>query len=186
MSQLGRAEQVSRYPGAAGVGPGDYYLCTVHRAENTDAPERLTGILSGLSRLNKPVVFPVHPRTRKVINASHARLKSHIQLIDPVGYLDMVILAGSARLLLTDSGGLQEEATYFRTPCLTLRPNTERPITLTVGSNRLSNIERLSSDFEDLLSGPERKGETPPLWDGHTARRTLECLLAVSGWRDLI
>ena len=80
--------------------------------------------------------------------------------------------------MLTDSGGLQEEATYFRTPCLTLRPNTERPVTVTAGSNRLTKFDRLTADIDEFLSGPERKGQVPPLWDGKTAQRTLDCLLA--------
>ena len=82
--------------------------------------------------------------------------------------------------ILTDSGGLQEEATYFRTPCLTLRPNTERPVTVRLGSKRLTDVQRLRADVERALSGPERLGEVPPLWDGRTAQRTLDCLLAAS------
>ena len=82
--------------------------------------------------------------------------------------------------MLTDSGGLQEEATYFRTPCLTLRSNTERPVTVTIGSNRLTNLERLPSDLNESLNGPERKGQVPPLWDGHTAKRSLDQILAAS------
>ena len=83
-----------------------------------------------------------------------------------------------ARLLLTDSGGLQEESTYFRTPCLTLRPNTERPVTVTVGSNRLTTLGGFMADALQALSGPERLGQIPPLWDGHAAERTIDHLLA--------
>jgi UDP-N-acetylglucosamine 2-epimerase (non-hydrolysing) len=83
--------------------------------------------------------------------------------------------------VLTDSGGLQEEATYFKTPCLTLRPNTERPITVTLGSNRLTNLERLQNDINEVLNGPDRIGQIPPLWDGHTAERVLNDIFSASG-----
>jgi UDP-N-acetylglucosamine 2-epimerase (non-hydrolysing) len=86
-------------------------------------------------------------------------------------------LAENARFVLTDSGGLQEEATFFRTPCLTLRPNTERPITVTIGSNRLTTTEALRSDIATLLSRPVKFGEIPPLWDGHTGERIVQVLL---------
>jgi UDP-N-acetylglucosamine 2-epimerase (non-hydrolysing) len=99
------------------------------------------------------------------------------RLADPIGYYDSVCLAENARLVLTDSGGLQEEATWFQTPCLTLRPNTERPVTITLGSNRLTALPRLSSDLAECLDGPVRRGAVPPLWDGKTASRILDALL---------
>jgi UDP-N-acetylglucosamine 2-epimerase (non-hydrolysing) len=105
---------------------------------------------------------------------------SRLLLFEPIGYHDSLCLTENARLVLTDSGGLQEEATFFRTPCLTLRPNTERPITITLGSNRLTKLEHLMDDVNDALNGPERKGQAPPLWDGRTAERTLRHLLAAS------
>ena len=104
--------------------------------------------------------------------------KSNLHVVEPVGYHDSLCLTENARLVLTDSGGLQEESTYFRTPCLTLRPNTERPVTLTLGSNRLTAIERLQTDFQAALSGPSRAGAIPPLWDGRTASRIIEKLVA--------
>jgi len=100
-----------------------------------------------------------------------------VRLLEPLGYLDSLNLTRHARFLLTDSGGLQEESTYFRTPCLTLRPNTERPITIRVGSNRLTTIETLRDDIAALLAGPARLGETPPLWDGRAAERIVTELL---------
>jgi UDP-N-acetylglucosamine 2-epimerase (non-hydrolysing) len=108
------------------------------------------------------------------------RSDSRLRLLEPIGYHDSLCLTESARLVLTDSGGLQEEATFFRTPCLTLRPNTERPITITLGSNRLTKLECLIDDIYEALNGPERKGHVPPLWDGRTAERTLRHLLAAS------
>ena len=100
------------------------------------------------------------------------------RLVDPVGYHDSVCLTKNARLVLTDSGGLQEEATFFHTPCLTLRPNTERPVTVTIGSNRLTNVAALPADIGQLLAAQSRLGQIPPLWDGHTATRIVNTLLA--------
>jgi len=99
-------------------------------------------------------------------------------ILDPVGYHDSLCLTENARLVLTDSGGLQEESTYFQTPCLTLRPNTERPITIKIGSNQLTDPNRLLVDIEQALGGPECRGKIPPLWDGEAAKRTLDVLAA--------
>jgi len=101
-----------------------------------------------------------------------------MRLVDPLGYHDSLCLCESARFVLTDSGGLQEEATFFRTPCLTLRPNTERPVTVALGSNRLTSVERLRDDYEELMARNTRLGEVPPLGDGKTATRIIEALNA--------
>lgn len=114
-----------------------YLLATVHRSENTDDPERLSRILDSFHSLAEPLVFPLHPRTRKVIAGSGYRIGPQIRLIDPVGYLDMVTLAGSARLILTDSGGLQKEAYWLGVPCVTLREETEWVETVEAGWNTL-------------------------------------------------
>jgi UDP-N-acetylglucosamine 2-epimerase (non-hydrolysing) len=108
------------------------------------------------------------------------RPDGRLLLLEPLGYHASLCLAENARVVLTDSGGLQEEATFFRTPCLTLRPNTERPITITLGSNRLTTLPRLRDDIQAVLAGPERLGQVPPLWDGHTAERTLDEILRAS------
>jgi UDP-N-acetylglucosamine 2-epimerase len=123
--------------GRLGLTKGDYLLLTVHRSENTDDPARLRGILDALDQIDQRIVFPVHPRARKVISGLDVQLGSHVALIDPVGYLDMVTLAESARLILTDSGGLQKEAYWLETPCITLRGETEWVETVEAGWNRL-------------------------------------------------
>ncbi len=164
--------------------PGRFVFVTLHRPANVDGRASLTAIMAEVERLARrmPVVFPIHPRTRKMLG-EFGIVPSQgqgLRLIEPVGYHDSLCLTENARLVLTDSGGLQEEATFFRTPCLTLRPNTERPVTVTLGSNRLTNLDRLAKDVDEFLGGPERKGQTPPLWDGRTAERTLEQILAAS------
>jgi UDP-N-acetylglucosamine 2-epimerase (non-hydrolysing) len=164
----------------AGVTPGQFAYVTLHRPANVDSRDSLGAIMRELTRLAQrlPVVFPMHPRTRKMLaeygitGAGDGALK----IIEPVGYHDSLCLTENARLVLTDSGGLQEESTWFRTPCLTLRPNTERPVTVTLGSNRLTTVERLRADFEAALNGAAKTGTIPPLWDGQTAARILAVL----------
>ena len=114
-----------------------YLLATVHRTENTGDATRLRSILTAFDALNEPVIFPVHPRTRKAINALGHSLAPHVQLIEPVGYLDMVMLEQSARMILTDSGGIQKEAYWLGVPCVTLRDETEWVETVQVGWNIL-------------------------------------------------
>ena len=161
-----------------------FVYVTLHRPSNVDNEASLGAIMAELGRLARqmPVVFPMHPRTRKMCEAFDIPLDGNgaLKILEPIGYHDSISLTENAQLVLTDSGGLQEETTYFRTPCLTLRPNTERPITVTMGSNRLTTIEQLSGDAETILSGPAQIGQVPELWDGHTAERTLEHLLAAS------
>jgi len=167
-----------------GVEPGRFVFVTLHRPSNVDNHDSLTAIMLELERLaaKLPVIFPIHPRTRKMLGEfgiTPAQGRG-LHLVEPVGYHDSLCLTENARLVFTDSGGLQEESTYFRTPCLTLRPNTERPVTVTFGSNRLTNLSRLAGDVDECLSGPARRGQVPPLWDGRAAVRTLEEILAAS------
>ena len=103
-----------------------------------------------------------------------------LKILDPIGYHDSLCLAENARFVLTDSGGLQEETTFFRTPCLTLRPNTERPVTITLGSNRLTSLFNLRNDIQQVLQAEERIGTVPPLWDGRVAERTVGQIMAAS------
>jgi UDP-N-acetylglucosamine 2-epimerase (non-hydrolysing) len=122
----------------------------------------------------------MHPRTRKMCEQFGICLNGNpnLKILEPIGYNDSLNLTENARLVITDSGGLQEESTYFRTPCLTLRPNTERPITITHGSNRLTALPKLRSDIAQSLQGEERGGTMPPLWDGHASKRALEQILS--------
>ena len=167
-----------------GVEPGRFIYVTLHRPANVDDRDGLSTLMAGLGDVSRrlPVVFPVHPRTRKMMAefGLAPRPGDRLVLGEPLGYHASLCLTENARAVLTDSGGLQEEATYFRTPCLTLRPNTERPITITLGSNRLTSLERLIEDLEAVLAGPERLGQVPPLWDGHTAERALDELIGAS------
>jgi len=171
--------------GRLGVKPGGFAYVTLHRPANVDPPGSLKKIVEALIRLGNKldVIFPVRPRTRAqlVDNGLWDKLdrSKGLHLIEPLGYHDNLGLAMNARLTLTDSGGLQEETTYLGVPCLTLRPNTERPITISQGTNRLTSIEGLGKDIEDTLSGrhPSPAARVPELWDGKTADRILDELV---------
>jgi len=164
--------------------PARFVYVTLHRPTNVDERVHLSTLMAGLEELSHrlPVVFPIHPRTRKMLAEFHLmpRSDNRLLLLEPLGYHASLCLTENARAVLTDSGGLQEEATFFRTPCLTLRANTERPVTVTLGSNRLTKLERLMDDINAVLAGPERTGQVPPLWDGRTAERALKELLGAS------
>lgn len=161
------------------VDPEGFVFCTLHRPSNVDDDamlSRLVGVLLEVAG-RMPVVFPTHPRTRARLEASGLmeRVKAcgNIRLTDPVGYVECVGLMSRSRLVLTDSGGVQEESTALRVPCLTLRENTERPVTVSVGSNVVvgTSPRRIMEGVEDALRGPVRRGNVPELWDGHTADR---------------
>ena len=137
--------------------------------------------MTELKRLARqlPVVFPMHPRTRKMcaqfgISLNH---DEGLKILEPIGYHDSLYLTENARLVLTDSGGLQEESTYFRTPCLTLRPNTERPITVTARQQQTDEPGALAADIDEVLKREPRFGKIPPLWDGRTAERIISNLV---------
>lgn len=160
-----------------------FIYVTIHRPANVDRADGLMAILNTLKSLEKGyrIIFPIHPRTQKILGEAgidFQKENNDFLVLEPIGYHESLCLTENARLVVTDSGGLQEESTFFRTPCLTLRPNTERPITITSGSNRLTNIMSLKSDIFKMLEGPERLGKIPPLWDGLTAGRILEYILS--------
>jgi UDP-N-acetylglucosamine 2-epimerase len=127
-----------------GISGGSYLLATVHRSENTDDLSRLARIAEAFNATGEPIIFPIHPRARKVLEASNLHLAPHVRLIDPVGYVDMVALAGSARMILTDSGGLQKEAYWLGVPCVTLRDETEWVETVEAGWNVLAGSDARS------------------------------------------
>jgi UDP-N-acetylglucosamine 2-epimerase (non-hydrolysing) len=165
-----------------GLKKANYIYVTLHRPSNVDSSDSLRQIVQILGKMAQqlPIVFPIHPRTRKMLSQLGITLENHPNFIilEPIGYHDSLCLTENARLILTDSGGLQEESTYFRTPCLTLRPNTERPVTITIGSNRLTSIPTLWKDLEETLQHDVKIGQVPPLWDGKAAERILDILLA--------
>ena len=166
--------------GALGLTPGDYLLVTLHRPALVDGP-LLGETVAQLTALAKqmPVVFPVHPRTRKMMEAAGAEAPG-LHLTEPLGYLDFLSLLADSRAVLTDSGGIQEETTYLGIPCFTLRANTERPVTVELGTNTLLGLDpaAIAGIPAALESRPGRKPEPPPLWDGHAADRIADVLLA--------
>jgi UDP-N-acetylglucosamine 2-epimerase (non-hydrolysing) len=165
-----------------GLTPKQYAVCTLHRPSNVDQVGTLSGLLDALSYIARsiPVIFPAHPRTQKIISesglASALARSPELRLIEPMGYLEFLSLTIQAALILTDSGGLQEEATVLNIPCLTLRENTERPITVSLGTNTLvgRDPERIKHEAMQVLSGHGKQGRIPELWDGHAAQRIAE------------
>lgn len=165
-----------------GLAERDYILVTLHRPSNVDDPEDLRSLFEMLSSLTEyhPVIFPVHPRTRKMIDSASPPFKSSkaFRLIEPVGYLDFLRMMKSASMVITDSGGIQEETTVLGVPCVTVRENTERPITIEKGTNVLAGTDpRKVRDaaVRILKEGPGAHG-IPPLWDGRTAQRIADVL----------
>ncbi|HEY2471981.1 MAG TPA: UDP-N-acetylglucosamine 2-epimerase (non-hydrolyzing) [Terracidiphilus sp.] len=152
-----------------------YLLATVHRSENTDDPERLAQILDAFNSIDEVLVFPVHPRTRKLIREGSYTLKPHIKLINPVGYLEMVTLTSNARMILTDSGGLQKEAYWLNVPCLTMRNETEWVETVDAGWNVLVGCDSAKIFGSVRSFAPPQKH--PVLYgDGHASERCVELL----------
>ena len=159
--------------------PQAYVVLTLHRPGNVDDPGILAGITGVIEEIQRhlPVVFPVHPRTRKCIEtaglAEHYRAMPGLRLIDPLGYLDFLKLTAEAAVVMTDSGGIQEETTILGVPCLTLRENTERPVTLTQGTNQLVGMapDRILTAWRATREAPRRAAVAPEKWDGHAAER---------------
>ncbi|HEY6402269.1 MAG TPA: UDP-N-acetylglucosamine 2-epimerase (non-hydrolyzing) [Blastocatellia bacterium] len=165
--------------------PREFAALTLHRPSNVDDPEALGRILYAIGAIARdlPVIFPAHPRTRARMREFGLGAPTGVRLIDPLGYLDFLQLWSNARLALTDSGGLQEETTALGVPCLTLRENTERPITIEQGSNRLvgSDPARITGAAREILTGGvSYTGRSPELWDGHAADRIVDALIARS------
>src|SRR5437667_8966951 len=159
--------------------PERFALVTLHRPSNVDDARVLRDILKSLLAISKrlPVVFPVHPRTQQAIATLDVDA-SALHLLKPLPYIEFLALERRAVAVITDSGGVQEETTYLRVPCITLRDNTERPITVSLGTNVLigHDGEKLQSEMCNILHGKAKKGTIPPLWDGHAGERIAEIL----------
>jgi len=151
----------------------------LHRPSNVDDQAVLKSICDAFARIAReiPLIFPVHPRTRKNLeqNGLFASLSESpgVHAVEPLNYIRFMNLVFNCRLAITDSGGIQEETTYLGIPCLTMRPNTERPITIEQGTNLLCDLDHLETMVETTLAGDNRQGSVPELWDGHTANRVV-------------
>jgi len=171
-----------------------YLLVTLHRPANVDDPSGLRTLIASLTQIAQtiPVIFPVHPRTKqRIVDLGLGEIAAAVQMVEPLGYLDFLALQAHATLVLTDSGGVQEETTYLGIPCLTVRPNTERPVTITNGTNRLiansgdtivkSVLETLAQESQPGNDRVPRSGTPrPALWDGHAAERIVNVLQTVA------
>jgi UDP-N-acetylglucosamine 2-epimerase (non-hydrolysing) len=163
--------------------PGQYGVLTFHRPTNVDQKEDLEKLLDIWIGLSKkiPLVFPVHPRTWKNIRAFGLEKRMHpyirLFLIEPVGYLQFIHLMKHSKFVLTDSGGIQEETTYMNVPCLTIRPTTERPVTIWEGSNKLIKVDDIMAEVDLILQGKGKTGKIPRYWDGKSAARIAAVLI---------
>ena len=159
--------------------PERFALVTLHRPSNVDDVRVLRGILKSLLEINEslPVIFPVHPRTRQAIAALDVDA-SALNLLEPLPYIEFLALERRAVVVITDSGGVQEETTYLKVPCITLRGNTERPVTVNLGTNVLAGDDgkKLRSEVSKALGGKAKPGTIPPLWDGHAGERIAKIL----------
>lgn len=180
---LAKLEDNGFQRGKDGTDGGCFGLVTLHRPSNVDDSDRLMQIFHALEDIahDLPLIFPVHPRTQARLNMEELnRKRSGVYVTDPYGYIEFLSLVDQATLVITDSGGIQEETTYLGIPCLTFRETTERPITVTKGTNILVGIdpERLKEEAGKLLKGERKKGTIPELWDGRAGERIAEVMLA--------
>ena len=163
-----------------GLTSGKFVLATLHRPSNVDDPAMLSQLIAALNEISTklPIVFPVHPRTRARLESENISVAEGIQIVDPLGYFDFMSLMKSAAVVITDSGGVQEETTYLGVTCLTVRPNTERPITIDEGTNRLvqPGKDTLLAAWRAVEDNPPER-RCPELWDGKAAERIAEKLL---------
>lgn len=164
-----------------GVQPKGYGLVTLHRPSNVDESNLLTDILENLNEISRclPLLFPVHPRTRQRLSSLGVSAFPNLRLTEPLSYLDFLALQRFATFVITDSGGIQEETTFLGVPCLTLRENTERPITVTLGTSCLigSDMRKLQTCSQQVLRGEWKQGQIPPAWDGRAAERIVDALV---------
>jgi UDP-N-acetylglucosamine 2-epimerase (non-hydrolysing) len=157
------------------LAPREYLLATLHRPSNVDDRDELLRIFKKLETISRriKIILPLHPRTKKNLKAFRIPrpASKNMIILKPMAYREFIVLEKNAKLVITDSGGVQEETTFFRVPCLTLRPNTERPITVTLGTNQLLHADELEDKVFDVLRGISKKGKIPAFWDGRTASR---------------
>jgi UDP-N-acetylglucosamine 2-epimerase (non-hydrolysing) len=162
--------------------PKDYILVTLHRPANVDSKEFIANLIHLFNNIavKRKIIFPVHPRTKKNLLAiGHGdKINSNVILTDPIGYIDFLTLTKNAELIITDSGGIQEESTFLGVQCITVRNNTERPITVEVGTNQLigTNLNLVEKSAIDIMQGKLKLGSIPPLWDGKSSERIIEIL----------
>ena len=163
-----------------GLNRNDYCLITLHRPSNVDSRKDIVKIVTMLNRMSEKIhiVFPVHPRTQKSIKNCSITLSDNIRLLNPLPYIEFLGLMSNAKLVVTDSGGIQEETTYLNIQCLTIRNNTERPVTVEAGTNHLvgTDPEKVMSVFHRILNGTIKKGHTPQKWDGKAGQRIAEII----------
>lgn len=168
--------------GQLNLEPRGYLVMTLHRPSNVDEAEQLKILLSKIGDLSNelPVIFPVHPRTKRVLEDLELKF-DNIHYVEPMGYLQFNYLVKNALGVLTDSGGITEETTVMNVPCITLRENTERPETCTIGTNVLVGLDAdlLASAMSNLISGNWKSGETPELWDGKAAERIVDHIIEI-------
>ena len=166
-----------------GLECGKYSLLTLHRPDNVDDPKSLSRLLEAISSINITTIFPCHPRTKLIIEKHNLNsyFGERIRLIEPAGYLDFLKLQADSALVFTDSGGVQEETTILGVPCLTLRRNTERPVTISEGTNQLVGPfpEKIVAAAELILAGNVKQGQTPKYWDGRAAERIVEIFMKI-------
>ncbi|MEE8304225.1 MAG: UDP-N-acetylglucosamine 2-epimerase, partial [Candidatus Tectomicrobia bacterium] len=166
------------------VKPGRYGVVTLHRPSNVDSENALRAIVAALVKSSEELafIFPVHPRTRERLERFRLlrdlEAAANIHVTGPLSYIPFMSLVRRAKMVITDSGGIQEETTYLNIPCLTLRDTTERPITVTCGTNKLVRCDTLLREVDSIMRGEWKKGTKPELWDGQTAKRVAESLKA--------
>ena len=167
-------------PTKYGLVENDYCLITLHRPSNVDIIESLKKLTDMLNSISKRVkmVFPIHPRTKIIFDNSNLKLDESIILLEPLPYIEFLSLMNSARVVITDSGGIQEETTYLGVQCITVRDNTERPITVDIGTNHLAGSEpsKVLQNLENILNGSIKNGKIPLKWDGRSSKRILKVI----------
>lgn len=159
-----------------GLKPKEYVVVTLHRPSNVDNPQNLISIFEQFKKIAEKfkIVFPIHPRTKKVLQSTDFDYNNpNFSLVEPIGYISFIKLVKNSIAVITDSGGIQEETTYLKIPCLTLRDNTERPITAEIGTNKLigTRYDKIAQEFFEFINNPKTDTQIPPLWDGKAAER---------------